>query len=101
MQNRDTELEDESPIVYKNCMGAIARIYGVNLGEMFYLQTPSGKCSRAKLDTDGLWLYEYNFYGQPYWRDYSWVLYELVTGKLIVRKMTTEDTVRDFMEDRK
>ena len=98
MPDRNAELSDDGP-VRKNCMGAIAKIYGVSLGEMFYLESPSGKAiTRCKLDEEGLWSYEYNSFGSPYWHDISWALYELVTGKLIVRKMTTSDTVKDFLE---
>ncbi len=98
MPDRDTGLEDDCPMVCKNCMAEIAKMYGVRLGEMFYLETPSGNYGRAKLDEDGLWLYDYNFYGEPIWRDRSWSISTLVTGKLIVRKMTTSDTVKDFLE---
>ena len=96
MQDRDTVRP--GCLVHKNCMGLIARVYGVELGEMFYLYGPSGKTfHRCKLCESGLWSYENNRFGLAYWHDISWVINELVTGKLAVQKMNTEDTVRDFM----
>ena len=99
MQDRGSGVKGR--LIYKNCMGLIARVYGVALGEMFFLYGPSGKTfHRCKLCEDGLWSYEDNRFGLPYWHDISFALYELVTGHLAVQKMTTEDTIKDFMEGR-
>lgn len=96
MQDKDTGVKGQ--LIHVNCMGLIARAYDVALGEMFFLYSPSGKrCHRCKLCEDGLWSYEYNHFGLPYWHDISWAIYELITGKLAVQKMTTDDTVRDYM----
>jgi hypothetical protein len=96
MQDRDTGVKGH--LIHKNCMGLIARVYGVALGEMFFLYSPNGnRYHRCKLCEDGLWSYEYNHFGLPYWHDISFAIYELITGQMAVQKMNTEDTVRDFM----
>ena len=89
-------------LIHKNCMRLIASAYGVELEEAFYLYGPSGKTHKlCKLCESGLWSYENNRFGLSYWSDITFVLHELVTGKLAVQKITTEDTVRDFMEEKR
>lgn len=99
MSDRDTGVKETNWLVHKNCMRLIASVYGVELEEAFYLYGPSGKTHKlCKLCESGLWSYENNRFGLSYWHDISFVINELVTGKLAVQKMTTEDTVKDFME---
>ena len=82
-------------IIAKNCMKEIAKMYNVELGEVFDLCCAKGSLGFYRFDEDGLWKQERAFDGKGYngaiiWYDYTDLIGKLLTGKWGIFKIKKE-----------
>lgn len=82
-------------IIAKNCMEEIAKIYNVEIGEVFNLCCAKGSLGFFRFEENGLWKQEKGFDGHGYngvelWYDYTDIIGKLLTGKWGIFKIAKE-----------